>query len=148
VDDKNPNSNYRVANCDHEDGVLIHSDLKIGDFLKNKILLSSLPGVLSSTKDNSAPAKSPFSTLSYKVTFVVAYGVNLTPSWKLVRFSVDPTGNLFSGTRMKTQQILITLAEATPDKKSLSPEGLAAYQAQLIGSAVANAIANTSRQQQ
>lgn len=137
-------NDYAVKSCPNEDGVLMHSDLKIADFITGKMKLATIPGTIPLNSGT------PFSTLTYQVKFVVAYGANVTPSWKLVRFAANPSGSFLGVTRDKTHQLLITFAptksDATPTQHAqISAEGDAAHNAALIGATIESAI-DRSRQ--
>jgi hypothetical protein len=93
-----------------ETGTMIHSDLKIADFIVDKATLASTG--ITSTDDPSEP---PFSTFQEELTFVGSYSGNLTPTWKLTRFTSNTTGNLLSGSRTTTGDVLITLGPLKPD---------------------------------
>lgn len=124
--------------CANEDGILLHSDLKIAEFIINKMFVASVPGSTSYP-----PTGSPFSAFSDEITFVVAYGANLTPSWKLLRFSAGAQSgaSFLSGNRTKTQSLLITLGPLkSGDKLELDTEAQAIHQAALIGHAVSSSV--------
>lgn len=129
----------RSAPCADENGILIHSDLKIADFIKNKAFIARVPGSL--------PA-SGYDGFSYEATFKVIFGGNATPSWKFVRLSVNPTGNLLSATQTRTQHVLLTIGPAksgtpaiAPDQPTaLADQPQALHNANLIGQAVGAAI--------
>ncbi|WP_395683105.1 hypothetical protein [Dokdonella sp.] len=126
--------------CDNEDGVRLHSDLKIAEFIENKMFVASVPG-----STGYPPTGSPFTVFSDEITFVVAYAANLTPSWKLLRFSAGAQGgaSFLSGSRTKTQSLVITLglAKKTDGKKpQLDAEAQAVHQAALIGHAISSSL--------
>jgi hypothetical protein len=137
---------YLGKPCDNEDGVLIQSDLKIRDFIVNKVFLAKVPGSVVIEDVPGAPRKvsDPFSTFSYQMTFVVAFGVNGTPTWKFKRISVNPSSPLFSTSQQRTQDLTITVGKTTPATKGSpampSPEMIDLHNAALIGQAVATAI--------
>lgn len=87
-----------------ETGTMIHSDLKIAEFIVDKATLAST-GIATDEEAESPP----FSTFQEELTFVGSFGGNLTPVWKLTRFTADATANLLSGTRTTTGDVLITL---------------------------------------
>jgi hypothetical protein len=125
--------------CADENGVLIHSDLKIVDFIQNKAFVARIPGSL---------PPSGFNGFSYEATFKVMHSGNVTPSWKFVRLSVNPSGSLLSATQTRTQHVLLTVGPAgsgTPKIAPNQPATLAAqpqalHDAGLIGHAVSTAI--------
>jgi hypothetical protein len=133
--------------CKDENGVFIQSDLKIRDFIVNKVFLAKVPGsVVIEDVPGAKPKKisDPFSTFSDQITFVVAYGVNGTPTWKFTRITVNPSSPLLSTSEQRTQDLTITVGKTTPATKSSpaqpSIEALNLHEAALIGQAVATAI--------
>lgn len=120
--------------CANEDGVLVHSDLKIGDFVQAKSNLTTIPGTISG----------PYTAFTYEATFVVAYGGNITPTWKLIRFTGNPSGTFLSATRTRTDYLEITFAAsdpaAPPGSKQISPTGDQQHAAGLLGQAVTSAL--------
>jgi hypothetical protein len=125
-----------IKECSNENGTVIHSDLKISEFIDSKAFLARVPGSVSANSD-----KAPYSTFSDQITFVVVYSGNLTPSWKLVRLSANSGGNFLTASHSKTQDVLITLSEIEAGNK-LTAEAQAEHQAALIGQAVADALRN------
>jgi hypothetical protein len=132
-----------VLSCDHlQTGVMIQSDLKIGQFLYDKAVVAAVG------EDTSKDVRTaPFSTLSDDITFVASFGGNVTPTWTLARVTIDPSSPLFAATRTKTHEVIITLAPPDPssgkgaDKQPLlSQRGQSVHNAALIGSATASAI--------
>lgn len=118
----------RIVNpCENAGDVLIEGDLKIGQFLDKKVFLSTVPGTI----------VGPYSAFSYQVTFVVVYGGTITPSWKLVEFTVNPDSPFLSATRTRTHDVTITLA---PPGDVAAKEADSIHNAALIGQAVAAAI--------
>ncbi len=137
---------YLGKPCDNEDGVFIQSDLKIRQFLLNKVFIAKVPGsvIVHSDKEKPKVVASPFSTFSYQVTFVASFGLNGTPTWKLTTLSVNPTSPLFSASHQRTQDLTISVGKTTPATKTNpavpSAEMAALHNAALIGQAVATAI--------
>jgi hypothetical protein len=127
--------NYPNAHdcSENEHGQFIDSDLKIGDFIHDKMYVASVPGTT-----NPAGKASPYSVFNYEVTFVASFGGVGTPTWKFLRVSVDPTAPLLSASRQKTDDLVITLGKTTPATKTspakISPE------AQSVHISIVNAI--------
>jgi hypothetical protein len=152
--------------CDNENGVLIHSDLKIREFIVNKLLVASVPGsVLVATpggakrvktravnpitgdKPDNSTTEGAYDTFSYQVTFVVAYGLGITPTWKLVAFNANTSGTLMNVTRSKTHDVTITLGKVDdPAKATLTKKAEDQHLAALIGQAVAASIQSHAQQ--
>lgn len=142
---------YLGKPCDNEDGVFIQSDLKIKQFLINKVFLAKVPGsvIIRSDKDKAKKVANPFSTFSYQVTFIASFGLSGTPTWKLTSLSVNPTVPLFSTSHQRTQDLTISVGKTAPATKAKpatpSAEMLALHNAALIGQAVATAIQSQQR---
>jgi hypothetical protein len=121
-----------------ETGLQIRSDLKIADFVVDKATLASTG--IASTDD---PSKAPFSTFQEDLTFVATYSANLTPTWKLTRFTANTSGNFLAATRTTVGDVLITLGRLAqdPDTKAylhrLSEPAASQHTAGIIGAAVA-----------
>jgi hypothetical protein len=111
-------------------GVLIDSNLKIGQFIYDKAVVAD--GVV-------AAKGQPFSQLQFEINFVAAFSGNLTPTWKFTNTTVNGSGTLFSSTRTGTNDVIITLGALTPDTKAL-------HNAALIGSATGQAIQSNTHQ--
>lgn len=131
--------------CAEENGLLIDSDLKIDQFMENKVLIAENPHLLSNLP-GAKPKNpgSPFNTFTYEVSFIVVGGLSATPMWKLVRVSANTTGTFLGASRMRTDDLTITMGKATinPVTKKPQPSDEARDQhlAALIGQAVATAI--------
>jgi hypothetical protein len=124
------NDAYRDARAGLNDcqsfqkGVLIDSNLKIGQFIYDKAVVA----------DGVAQVKGqPFSQLQFEINFVASFSGNITPTWKFTRTTVNGSGSLLSATRTDTDDVIITLGALTPDTKAL-------HNAALIGSATGQAI--------
>ena len=138
---------YLGKPCEDENGLFIQSNLKIQDFIVNKVFLAKVPGsVVIEDVPGAKPRAlaSPFSTFSDQITFVVSYGVNGTPTWKFTRITVNPSSPLFGTSQQRTQDLTITIGKTTPATKTSpaqpSPEAINLHEAALIGQAVATAI--------
>ena len=129
-----------IKTCDNERGILIHSDLKIAEFIENKAFIAGVPGSV-----GEGGPSSPYSVFSDEITFIVAYGGSLTPVWRLVRFSGSSNSPLLSATRTKTQDVIITLSglEKSPDPSTaprLNQEGQSVHSSLLTGQAISGAL--------
>jgi hypothetical protein len=112
------------------DARVIASDLKIAQFIDRKVFLSTVPGTI----------VGPYSAFNYQVTFVVVYGGNATPTWKLVDITANPNAPFVDVSRTRTHDITITFA---PPGDKAAQEAAALHNAALIGQAVASAIRRT-----
>jgi hypothetical protein len=137
--------------CD-ENGLFIHSDLKIGEFIDQNTFPARPPGVILPNGSN------PFNAFNYTVQFIIVYSGSITPTWKLVRVSVNPNSPFASAMRTRTQYLTLTfgpLAQTFPTSPPpgaaapvpapspqvrLTEEAEAVHNANLIGQAVVNAL--------
>ena len=130
--------------CDYyQNGVMVQSDLKIRQFIYDKAFIATTGEA--TTKDIRA---APYTTFSEDLTFVASYGGSVTPTWKFARITVDPNSPTASATRSHTDEVIITLAKATPATKrspaQLSPQGQLVHNAQVTGSFTASSIQSTT----
>ena len=111
----------------------------------NKVIISQDEGILQGVKNDPVDAtkamtkpdkksSSPFTAFSDEISFVVVYGGNATPTWKLVNVTGIANSPFISATRTRTHDV--TIAMGRPG----TPEIEAVHNAQLIGQAVATAI--------
>ena len=131
--------------CQPQSSVLIESELKIDEFILNKVIISQDDGILQGVRNDPVGSKaakpkadkkssSPFTAFSDEITFVVVYGGSLTPTWKLVNVTGIANSPFFNATRTRTNDITIAMGPPNSD------EVTAVHNAQLIGQAVATAI--------
>ncbi len=100
-----------LNHCDHfQKGILIESDLKIGQFIYDKAVVADGVARLNGQ---------PFSQLQFQINFVASFSGNITPTWKFTRTTVNGSGSLLSATRTDTDTVIITLGALTPDTKAL-----------------------------
>jgi hypothetical protein len=130
----------KLSCSDLQDGVMIQSNLKIGQFIYDKASISST-GEATSKHPNTPP----FSTLQEDVTFVASFGGNITPTWKLISVAVNPSGPVFSASRMRTDELLLTLGPLAAgaqgkSQPQLSAQTMTVHNAALIGTATASSI--------
>jgi hypothetical protein len=81
------------------DSLLIQSDLKLAEWLDVMVNGVDFGDITSIGKQN---------VLSHEITFEVDTSGNITPALKLVRGSVDQSGSLFSTSRNRKHDLLIT----------------------------------------
>jgi hypothetical protein len=97
------------ASCGNETGkILIEGDLKIKDWLDSALFPLNIPGFVDRT---------PPDVLTDDITFVVTFSGNTTPTWKLVKFSVNDNSPFLSVSRARTNEVLIALGPAKPGVK-------------------------------
>ncbi|CAM2783354.1 hypothetical protein JHFBIEKO_2210 [Methylobacterium mesophilicum] len=132
-----------VAECPGSNGFQINSNLRIAEFIRNKVFIARVPGAT-----YPIGSASPFNTFNYEVTFVSSFGGSLNPTWTFLE--VAATGSpMFSAARTKTHYLNITLGPAIPGTRSRPPilyqQAEDVHIASLIGQSVANAIASQQR---
>ena len=124
--------------CVKSQGLFLSSDLRLSDFLQKGVDMSIQPGVLYRSK-----GQSPYQTFTYEVKFIVTKSGSVNPTWKLVNVSFGQTGQLYTASRMNTDDLLITMGpvkQLDGQPPQSTPELDAQHNANLIGQAVANAI--------
>ena len=137
-----------IKECADQNGILIHSNLRIAEFISNKVFVTRVPGTVPNIPISVDSAKPQIlNAFSDEITFTVMYGGNITPSWFFVRLTVNPTSPLFNAMRSKIQYVTITLGpvqvQSTPTTAAqLGPEAQLLDSANLTGHAVASALLN------
>jgi hypothetical protein len=143
---------YHPSNCAGlEGGAMIDGDLKIREFIYDKAVIAfwnnANPAPIGKA-DNVAdiPTWPLYNTFTDTINFVSTLSGNVTPSWKLARFS-DNTGaaNLVNAQRTYTNQVIITIGPiGTPPSETaaaaLSQSAQNQHNAQVQGGATATAI--------
>jgi hypothetical protein len=125
----------RPGHCIEPGGILIESDLKLKDWLWSKLFPYFLPENIHDT---------PPKTLTDEIAFVRISNGDITPTWKLVRFSA--TGNPFASIgRTRTDNLIITLGPYDLPTKTPSKAAQDSHLAAKIGSAVAEALKSQRR---
>ncbi len=128
-------------NCNEQGGIFIDSDLKIKDFILNKVHVASLPGAVEFPPNSPGP----FGTFSDEITFVVTFGGGVTPVWRFVDISGSTNSPLFNTQRSKTNDVTISLGPTTVAKDKtavMNPVTLSIHTSLLNGQFTASAIAN------
>ena len=130
------------------DGILFAaSDLKLREWLTAALL----PPITATGSVEQKSASGVKNVISDKIKFQIVTAGNITPTWKLVKFSAN-TGNapFFAATRDRTQELLITIGPVAGDPKtgsvSLARVAQDAHLAQEIGTAVTAGIQSLQRQ--
>lgn len=131
-----------VDKCPNTDGFQINSDLKIADFIRNKVFLAKVPDTTYAGRSGS-----PFNVFNYEATFVSSYGGSVTPTWKFIRLGASGSP-FFNAGRTKTHYLNITLgpvATRRGEPPLLFSSAQEVHNIALIGQSVANAIASQQR---
>ncbi|HVV40510.1 MAG TPA: hypothetical protein VHC94_05540 [Nitrobacter sp.] len=93
---------YEVP-CEVRESEPIAGDLDIGQTLSAALQPWDGAGTLGETVTGG-----PYDTITHHVTFQVQAGASATPSWKFVNVTANPSGTFLSGTRTRTDDLLIT----------------------------------------
>lgn len=133
-----------IPTCNQENGIFIQSDLKLREWMYDVMLPAfvrggQVPDYAQSLKNEAKKSKKD--VISHEVIFVIIYGGNITPSWKLVRISANQGLPLFGAQRSKTQDLIITMGPNEDGQLAIAAQNTAL--ASQIGIAVANAIRST-----
>lgn len=110
-----------------QQGVQINSDLKIGQFIYDNVVVEG----------NEGPENKQFSQLQFEINFVASFSGGVTPTWKFTRTTVNGSGTLFGATRTNTDDLIVTLGPLNADTKAL-------HNAAVTGSAVGAAVQSFS----
>jgi hypothetical protein len=101
--------NARCSDAARPNGAfLLQSDLKLSEWLFTALSASMTNTV--NFKTTTLAVKD--SVLQHEVKFVVETNATATPSWKLTRVTVNPSGNFVSLNRTRTNDLTITLGPA------------------------------------
>lgn len=128
-----------VPPSNHSADLFIQSDLKLDQWIDAAVFVQ-FSGVANFAK----VPKQPQGVISHDIKFQIVSTGNITPTWKLVKFtSISGTKPLFDTSRDRTQQLIITLApteKVSGQPNMISAAGRNSHFAQEIGQAVATAI--------
>ncbi|MCW1410744.1 hypothetical protein OLZ32_21480 [Rhizobium sp. 1AS11] len=114
--------------------ILVNGDLGFDDMIDDLAFPHFIPGNV---------AVKPPKTFSNEVQFVVTVSGDLTPSFDLRRIDTNPPGtlSLFSASRARTNDIVVSLGPTAPGKPDTPSQQLeAAHQNALLRSAFQNAL--------
>ncbi|MDR6827690.1 hypothetical protein J2X48_001416 [Bosea sp. BE271] len=126
---------------------LIYNDLKIAGILESRILLS----VLGRARD---PGDGPKLVgknhgLTHQVTFQVVSSGNVTPTWKLVHATINPTGSLLNTGRDRTHDLVVTFGplDGKAGGRSLIPSAEQSHYIAQLSSGLATSISGLASRQ-
>jgi hypothetical protein len=88
---------------------LLQSDLKLSEWLYD-IAGASMMNTISIPESQAATSNN--NVIQHEVKFIITTSGNLTPTWKISTVTVNPTGNLLTLGRTRTNDLLITLGPA------------------------------------
>lgn len=124
--------------CTEPSGKFMEGDLKIREFMDAKILASRVKGLLPRR-----PGASPYDVFTYQIGFIITSSGNVTPTWKLVYLSANPSTPFLSGSRVQTHDLTLTMGPVKKDGAGAPGPSDAvrdAHLAAMIGEEVARAI--------
>ena len=106
----------------------------------NLRLHSALTGLMLPIVTDDITAIQKQNGFTYQVTFEVVSTGTVAPAWRLSRvFSVDQSGTLFSATRDRTHDLIITLGPVDPTAtETLAPTAQGTFLASQINQAISN----------
>jgi hypothetical protein len=99
---------------------LLQSDLKLSEWL-NDVYATSLMQTVNFNE--SVAAASNNNVVQHEVKFIITTSGTLNPSWKISTVTVNPSGNLLSLGRVRTNDLLITLGPAQQAVLALNKNG-------------------------
>lgn len=105
---------------------ILESDLGIKEWLHGAMFTDVLLHSVGSSGGDPKP-----DTVSYEIKFVIVSSGSVTPTWKLVRFSANTSGDFFSLGRTRIHDLIITIG---PNDSTTLDSHLASQ----IGNAVSN----------
>jgi hypothetical protein len=102
-----------VEECRHVTPYSVQGDLKIAEGLFSGLWLADTIGIASD------PFKSggPLQVIEHHVSFEATFSANVTPTWKLVNVSANPTGTFLTGTRTRKDDLLISMGPTSVEAK-------------------------------
>lgn len=104
-----------------EGSLLVDSDLKLSSLLEGRIGATILN--VADSPGSSVPITGQKNVLSQTVSFKIVTSGSITPTWKLVRASVNPSGTFFSTNRDRTHELVFTFGPLDKSVKG-RPTGL------------------------
>jgi hypothetical protein len=127
----------KVGTCGEAGEILIEGDLRIREWLDSALFPRNIPG-------NIDPAPGPPDVLTDDITFVVTFSGSVTPSWKLVRWSVNGATPFATAARARTNEALIALGPPGGKKGAPAPSDsvIQFRNISLIGSAISVTLRN------
>lgn len=116
----------------------IDSNLKIEEWLATQVLLVG-------TRETTVPVKpsSVFkqNAMSHEVKFEVLTSGSVTPTWRLARLNINPSGTFFSASRNRIHALILTFGPVDPSQAdSLSPTAQAMFLSSQLGLATTNGL--------
>jgi hypothetical protein len=95
--------------------LLMQSNLALDEWLIFNLTAGETGEVNYASDYSDGPLKQ--NVISHEIKFDITNTGNLTPGWKLSRVSINQSGNFFSATRDRTNDVIITLGPTIPTPK-------------------------------
>jgi hypothetical protein len=93
----------------------MQSDLGLEEWLRANLTAADSDLIQYAMDYSDGPLKT--NILSHEIKFDITNTGNVAPGWKLTRLSINQSGNLFSVTRDRTNDLTITLGPTLPTPK-------------------------------
>lgn len=119
------------------DSLLIQSDLKLGEWLSAMVTGVATGQITHIGNKN---------VISHQITFELTTTGDITPAWVLTRATINKSGKLFTTSRARKHDLLVTFGPADPSKKRLIPAAETAHFASLLTSGVTTGFKNALNQ--
>jgi hypothetical protein len=125
--------------------LITNNDLKIYEWLKSALHIQTIiaemgGGAASAGKDSSSSPAVGQNAITHEVQFVVVTDGNITPQWKLVRVSANPTSPFFDTQRQRTHDLIVTFGPKSKTGGQLQQAAQAMHDAALFGLSNVNGI--------
>jgi hypothetical protein len=95
----------RPKNCIEDPKLLIDGDLKFASMITDLTFPYTIVGNVGDR---------PPTAFSEEVTFAVTVNADLTPGWSFTQVDVNPSGTLLSASRVRTNDVVVSLGAADP----------------------------------
>ena len=125
--------------------LIVNNDLKIYDWLKSALHIQEViagmgGGAANAGKDSSSSQAVGQNAITHEVQFVVLTDGNITPQWKLVRVSANPTSPFFDTQRQRTHDLIVTFGPKSKTGGQLQQAAQQMHDAALYGLSNVNGI--------
>lgn len=97
--------------------LLMQADLGLEEWLRSNVIAWDRKMIDYTTDYSDGPLKT--NVIQHEVKFEISNGGNLTTGWKLSRVSVNQSGELFSASRDRTNDLIITLGPTVATPKAI-----------------------------
>jgi hypothetical protein len=129
--------------------LITNNDLKIHEWLKSSLevekVISGLGGDFATVGVDKTKALGQ-NAISHEVQFLVVTDGNITPTWKLVRVSANPSSTLFDTNRQRTHDLIVTFGPKDAKGEGLADAAKSTHNAALYGLSNTNGIRGVIQQ--